>query len=127
MPLGGAIAMIPETQFELLVDVKAICESTMLYGIMPDQSGKIRFSDLAETVVAIEKWCWISRTELREVITLDRGYFSLVDDLIIRVTGEMFPTLSKYPIVQLSPKILFHGAANSTIQQSLAMGQSQGF
>ena len=115
--------MMPEMLFELRTDVKAILENTITYGIPPDESGRIRFWDLGEAVVAMEKWCWISRFELREAVTLNPSIFSVVDDLIATATGETFPTLPKYVMVHDSPKILFLGAPNSTFQRLLAMEQ----
>ncbi len=117
--------MIREFVEGFRTDVEAILENTLNHGIPPDDSGKVRFSDVGEAVIATEKWCWVSGFELRGAIAQMADTYILEGDFVIRKNGIKFPRLPEYPEAQDPPKYLFWGASKATFQKLLDREQTQ--
>jgi hypothetical protein len=118
--------MNPDYFEDLRTDIEAILSDTIRFGIGPDQSGRIRLTDVGETIVSAEKWCWITRTRIRRTIAQMADAYTVSDDFIARRNGEMFPSLLEYEEISAPPSEVFVGASKGTVQKFLAGERTPG-
>jgi hypothetical protein len=111
--------MMPELSQEFQTTVREVLENTIKYGICPDPTGKIRFSEVGEVAVSAEKWCWIVRSQVKYSIEMMADTYSVVGDFVTRNDGALFPNLPSYTAVTEHPAALFAGVSNETFQKLL--------
>lgn len=113
--------MLEKLNQKLIVDLKKILENTISFGMAPDEKGRISLSLLGETVVAMEKWKWITHYDLEEVLYLTTDYI-LKDRMISRRQKFHFPVLPAYSVFESPSRPLFLGTSKELAEKIFREG-----
>ncbi len=89
-------------------------------GLSLDEHGAADISDLLDKLN--EKWRWLSRDHITEIVTKDpKGRFILEDETIRAAYGHSLPVLLKDEPV-IPPEYLYHGTSRESAEEILAEG-----
>ncbi len=113
--------MLEKLNQKLLVDLKKILEDTISFGIASNENGRIPLSLLGETVVAIEKWKWITHYDLEEVLYSTPDYI-VKDGMISGKQKFKFPVLPAYSALKSPSQPLFFGTSKRSAEKILREG-----